>query len=189
MKQRKRTPLKVRVRTPILPEPTSYTREDRIYQDHMASQIYKMALAGCTHAEMAEYFGVSREEFTRWAKEKHEVANALVQGGRIADAQVAKAMHKRATGYMREKAKIIAKNDGTIVLVPYKEEEPANVQAAMFWLTNRDPANWRKTPDPTQGALPPSMQAPPVNILPVRVKEPKTIEGTFTDVKEEDELI
>lgn len=187
MKKRQRTQLTVRVREPLLPEPKGYTREDTLYKEHMASEVYKLALAGCTHAEMAQHFGVSREEFTRWVKEKHEISNAIVQGSRIADAQVAKALHRRATGYMRQKAKIISKSDGTIVLVPYKEEEPANVAAAMFWLTNRQSDKWNKTPDPTRGEVPPHMQAPPININPVRSALPPTIDGTATEVKSDDE--
>ena len=58
--------------------------------------------------------------------------------------RVARSLYERANGYNYETVKIFMPAGAkSPVIVPYVEHVPPDVTAGIFWMKNRDPANWR----------------------------------------------
>jgi hypothetical protein len=100
--------------------------------------------AGFTDAELAELFDVSLSAIEKFKRQREEFRNALKIGKAEADNRVQRSLYERANGYTYDAVKIFmpagAKKP---VYAPYREHVPPDVTAAIFWLKNRDPANWR----------------------------------------------
>lgn len=104
-------------------------------------QLYRMAAAGLTDAQMAQVIGISRASLSEYKKDPafHEV---LKKGKAISDARVVRSLFERATGYEHDSEEI--KVIGTeVVRVPTIKHYPPDPTAIIFWLKNRDPENWR----------------------------------------------
>lgn len=87
------------------------------YKPEYAEQAHKFALVGLTDVQMADYFEVSESTFSLWKNEYPELSEALKSGRQAADANVGKSLYSKAL-------------DG-------------DTTAAIFWLKNRQRANWR----------------------------------------------
>lgn len=116
------------------------------YQPEVAEQAYKLCLLGATDKEMADFFGVAESTFHLWKKEHKEFSEALKRGKIIADADVAKSLYHRALGYSHPEDKIFNDN-GEPLIVPTTKHYPPDPTAAIFWLKNRKPAEWRDKRD------------------------------------------
>lgn len=92
--------------------------------------------------KLADALGVSEVTINNW-KKRHEVfCLALKKGKDSADAEIAEALFHRAKGYCHpdEEIKVI---DGEIARVPTIKHYPPDTGAAMAWLKNRQPRQWR----------------------------------------------
>ena len=113
-----------------------------LYRDEFATQAEKLCRLGTTDAEMADFFGVCERTINNWKEAHPEFFERLRRGKLSADATVAERLYQRATGYSHEAVKIF--NDGgTQMVVPYTEHYPPDTTAAIFWLKNRRPQQWR----------------------------------------------
>jgi len=119
--------------------PTNYKKE---YDE----QAYKLCLLGATDKEMADFFGVSEVTFNAWKKKHPEFLKSLKEGKSVADANVAKSLYLRALGYYHPEDKIFNDN-GEPLIVPTVKHYPPDPTAAIFWLKNRKPAEWRDKRD------------------------------------------
>jgi len=114
---------------------------------------------GFTNEELGRVFGVSRKTVDHWMLH-HQDFKQAVRNGRFAfdTAHVEQALLKRALGYsyterttksvyLREKDPVT----GEKLKIPAKEvtcvvkEIPPDVKACTFWLTNRQPDDWKMT--------------------------------------------
>lgn len=118
------------------------------------------ARAGLSDQQIAKNMGISRSTLNEWKKKYPDIAYALKKGKEVSDYEVENALYKRATGYT-EKVKKVFK----CKVVEYdecgkkkKEEEvlkegieevhfPPDTGAAIFWLTNRKPEEWKNRRD------------------------------------------
>lgn len=82
----------------------------------------KLSEAGATTQEIATAIGVDRVTLWHWANRNDEFFNAIKVGGRKADDRVKQTLYERAMS---------GESD----------------TAAIFWLKNRDPNNWRDRRD------------------------------------------
>jgi hypothetical protein len=98
-------------------------------------------LLGATETQIAEFYGTDIDTWLYWKKHSAPLRDAMLKGGALADAQVAAAMHKRATGYEFKREKVVVNKDGHGEIVMYDEHIPPDTSAGKFWLTNRAP-NW-----------------------------------------------
>lgn len=94
------------------------------YKDEYTFLAYKYALLGATDKQLAEFFDVTEKTINNWKHEHVEFLHALKDGKDVADANVAEALYKRATGF-------------TVADKYY----PPDTAAAFIWLKNR--AGWR----------------------------------------------
>lgn len=108
---------------------------------------------GLTDEQVAHNMGISRKTLYVWVEKFGDICNALKKGKDVADREVESALYKRAVGYRTKKqVKELRLNRETrrqeLTVVKETEEEIApDVTAAIFWLKNRKPEDWRDKRD------------------------------------------
>jgi hypothetical protein len=115
---------------------------DQPYHDDAA---FRMALFGHTNYDLAKYFGVSEMTVETWIVGHPSFAVALRAGREEADSEIVASLYRKAKGYERPAEKIFydAKNH-EVVRVPYTEYYPPDSTAQIYWLKNRQRANWKE---------------------------------------------
>lgn len=102
----------------------------------------KMCELGATDFDVVQALGVSRSTFYKWRHEHGEFSDALKAGKACADERVEMSLYRKAVGYEHEAVKIF-QFQGQEVVVPYTEIQHPDTTAAIFWLKNRKPEEWR----------------------------------------------
>lgn len=116
--------------------------------DH-CTKVQKLSLLGATLAEIADFFEITESQLTTALRNNENFRMARDRGGLMADAEVAKSMYRRALGYNVNEEKAFSYM-GDIEVVTVKKHIPADVNAAKFWLKNRQRESWREAPEPSQ---------------------------------------
>jgi hypothetical protein len=115
------------------------------YKPEFAAQAKKLCVFGATDADLADFFGVAWRTISKWAVQHPEFGHALKEGKEARDSRIERRLAEKAMGYTVDAIKIIppsAANAKTIV-VEYQEHIPPDTTAAIFWLKNRKPKEWR----------------------------------------------
>lgn len=118
------------------------------YKPEYADQAEKLCRLGATDKEMADFFDVAESTLNLWKKEHSEFSESLKRGKVIADANVADRLYQRAMGYEHDDVELkvvsIGNNQGSEVEeVKVRKYYPPDSTAAIFWLKNRRPREWR----------------------------------------------
>ncbi len=114
------------------------------YKPAYAEGAKTLAKLGATDAEIADVYGVNVATIYRWKLAHPEFCEALKVGKEEADARVERSLYQRALGYEHEAVKIFMPAGATEpVYAPYIEKYPPDTTAAIFWLKNRRPDEWR----------------------------------------------
>jgi hypothetical protein len=123
------------------------------YKAEYAEQAYKFCLLGATDARLAEFFEVDEATIHRWKHDHKEFCDSIKRGKEVADAEVAASLYKRANGYQYdEQTQEIMESAETgkqrlvVTKIVTKEIAP-DTGAAMAWLKNRQPQQWRDKQD------------------------------------------
>ncbi|RCH53934.1 hypothetical protein DJ568_15455 [Mucilaginibacter hurinus] len=141
------------------------------YMCEYALQAHKLCLLGATDAQLADFFEVDIDTLDNWKATHLEFADTLQKGKYYADSVVAASLYDKAKGYKIKKqvpVKLVTKTpvldkDGEptrfveqterVEVVEVEEDVPADKSAAVFWLENRQPREWRdKSPADAPGA-------------------------------------
>ena len=112
------------------------------YKKEYAVQAKKLCELGATDREIARFFEVSESTLNLWKIKNPELSESLKIGKDIADRRVESSLYRRALGYEHDSVKIF-QNNGEPVIVPYVQHYPPDTTAAIFWLKNRKPNEWR----------------------------------------------
>lgn len=112
------------------------------YKDEYCEQAYKLCLLGATDKQIADFFDIDVSTLGNWKNDHPEFLESLKGGKENADAEIAKALFHRAKGYSHQAIKMF-NNQGVIVSEEYTEHYPPDTTAAIFWLKNRQPKQWR----------------------------------------------
>lgn len=112
------------------------------YRRQYARLAYKHALLGATPAHVASLLEVTERTVYDWMEVHPEFRAAMEQGRLDADANVARSLYKKATGYTHQAVKVF-QYQGAPVVVPYTEIVAPDTEAAKFWLKNRQPELWK----------------------------------------------
>jgi len=115
--------------------PTSFKAE-------YVEQARKLAELGATDREAAEFFKVAESTLYLWKHTQPAFSEALKVGKEVADARVEQSLYRRALGYRHDAVKIMSV-EGQVVREDYVEHYPPDTTAAIFWLKNRRPDQWR----------------------------------------------
>lgn len=114
------------------------------FQPEMVEQARRLCTLGATDREVADFFHVSESTLNLWKLEHPAFSESLKLGKDAADERVEKSLYRRALGYSHEAVKIFADpKTGAEQIVPFTEHYPPDTTAAIFWLKNRKPAEWR----------------------------------------------
>lgn len=115
--------------------PTKYTPEN-------LKMVQMLAKLGATNLEMAEALNVSLSTLKLWMVQHEEFSAAVKIGKESADDRVAESLYQRAMGYSHPEVDIRV-IDGAIVETPVIKHYAPDTTAAIFWLKNRRPQEWR----------------------------------------------
>lgn len=103
-----------------------------------------MAKLGATDIEIADAIGVDVRTLYRWKAQFPGFCQAVKVGKDVADDRVERSLFARANGYEHDEVDIRVIG-GDIVQTPVRKFYPPDTTAAIFWLKNRRPAEWRET--------------------------------------------
>lgn len=113
------------------------------YKPEFAEEAAQMCAEGATDQELADFFGVSVRALYRWKNTQPEFRHALKSAKDAADDRVERSLFERALGYERDEVDIRVVG-GDIVQTPIRKFYPPDTTAAIFWLKNRKPEQWRE---------------------------------------------
>lgn len=121
---------------------------------------YNLMLTGRTDKEAASFIGVSEATWNNWKNKYPDFLESINKGREQSNLEVEQALRIAALGggIIKKVTKSIDKgkkrteseesplaSDDVIKEVIVEEEQPMNVAAAIFWLSNRDPERWKKS--------------------------------------------
>jgi len=112
------------------------------YRPEFVTQAEKLCKLGATDIEIADFFGINVATLKRWKHEYLEFCAAIKAAKVEADDRVERSLFSRATGYEHDEVDIRVVKD-RIVKTPIRKFYPPDTTAAIFWLKNRKPAEWR----------------------------------------------
>ena len=124
------------------PEPRNPGGRPSKYEPEFAHKALKLCEQGATVREVAEFFSVSERTVHNWSHEHVEFFQALKLGRETADIRVEQALYRRAMGYSHDSVHV-SNYQGMVTLTPIVEHYPPDTTAAIFWLKNRRPQDWR----------------------------------------------
>lgn len=114
------------------------------YREAYADGARKLARLGATDAEIADFYDVDVRTIYRWKNAHDSFCQALKAGKEEADDRVERALYHRAVGYEQEEVKIFMPAGADApVYAPYTAKIAPDTTAAIFWLKNRRPEQWR----------------------------------------------
>lgn len=117
------------------------------FRDEFVEQAEKLAFLGATDMEIADFFDVSVRTIYSWKNTIPQFLQALKIGKEEADNRVKRSLFQRAVGFEHDSVKIFCGKEGEVTQVPYREYVVPDTTAAIFWLKNRLPDEFRdKTP-------------------------------------------
>lgn len=114
------------------------------FEEAFIAQAEKLCKLGATDMEIADFFEVDVRTLYRWKAEHPEFCQALKAGKDVADERVERSLYARANGYEHDEVDIRVV-DKEIVQTPIRKYYPPDTTAAIFWLKNRRPEQWRET--------------------------------------------
>jgi len=113
-------------------------RKDANIDYEMIGRLYK---SGCTDEQVSIALGVTRTTLSNWKNDNPKFFDTL-KWKDYADGQVERSLFERATGY-NYKAEHINVYEGRVTVTPYNKHCPPDPTSMIFWLKNRNKAEWR----------------------------------------------
>ncbi len=114
------------------------------YKPEYAEQAQKLAGLGATDIEVADFFDVDVRTIYRWKHDEPGFCQALNIGKEKADERVINSLYQKAVGYEQDEVKIFMPGGAEKpVYAPFRAKIAPDTTAAIFWLKNRRPGEWR----------------------------------------------
>lgn len=114
------------------------------YDPSYVEQAKKLAALGATDIEVADFFEVDVRTIYRWKHVYDDFCHALNVGKAKADERVVNSLYQKAIGYEQDEVKIfMPAGADKPVYAPYRAKIAPDTTAAIFWLKNRQPGQWR----------------------------------------------
>ena len=113
------------------------------YRHAFAGFARALCRLGMSDEELAREFRIARATLCEWL-EIPEFAQAVWEGRRLGDGNVADGLYRRAVGASHEAVRIFLPAGQTEpVYAPFTRHYPPETPAAKYWLKNRRPQDWR----------------------------------------------
>lgn len=116
------------------------------YKPEYADQARKLCELGATDMELADFFECDTRSIYRWRNVHPDFCQAVMVGKDAADERVKRSLYLRAVGYEFETEKVF-QYQGAVIRADTREHVPPETAAAMNWLKNRRPDEWREKVD------------------------------------------
>ncbi|MBL7545611.1 MAG: helix-turn-helix domain-containing protein [Bdellovibrionaceae bacterium] len=114
-----------------------------LFNDAIREKIIALAEQGKTNEQIAEIIGVHVRTIENWQGKHKDLMWALREAKLSADELVEASLFSRAVGYTHPEEKSFC-YEGVVVTHNTQKHHPPDIQAAMFWLKNRQPDKWRE---------------------------------------------
>lgn len=132
----------------LVPKAHRRTKSDLLPEHYpeMLSEARELGLAGATDFEICEHFEITQPTLYAWRAKFPAFDAALKLSKDLADGRIEASLYQKAHGYTyrSEEIKVV---DGVIVRVPTVTHVPPDTTAMIFWLKNRQRANWTDQQD------------------------------------------
>ena len=112
------------------------------YKDEYCDQVEKLCKLGAIDKEIADFFEVNEDTINEWKLQHSKFSESIKKGKVEADMAVSQRLFERATGYEHPED-VIMNYKGEPIIVPTTKHYPPDTTAMIFWLKNRQPAQWR----------------------------------------------
>lgn len=112
------------------------------YKPEYAKQAEKLCKLGSIDEELANFFEIPVSTLNNWKKKFPDFMESIKKGREIADAEVGERLFQRATGYEHPDVDIKC-YEGQIIKTEVTKHYAPDTTAAIFWLKNRKPKQWR----------------------------------------------
>lgn len=112
------------------------------YREEFNIQAEKLCKLGATDKELAEFLDISESTLNEWKHIYPDFSESIKAGKVLADSNVADRLYQRALGFEHDSEEIKV-SDGLVIRVPIRKIYPPDSTAAIFWLKNRRPKEWR----------------------------------------------
>ncbi|MDG4968262.1 helix-turn-helix domain-containing protein [Lactococcus lactis] len=106
-------------------------------------QLEGWARDGLTDEQIAHNMGIRRSTLNDWKSKYPDISDTLKRGKEVVDIQVENALLKRALGFEVVEATKELTDRGLIVTKEVTKHIAPDTTAAIFWLKNRKPNEWR----------------------------------------------
>lgn len=113
------------------------------FEDDLVERAYFLATKGFTDLEIAKAFGINVDTVYEWKKTRTEFSDALKLGKEESDRKVERSLYEKATGYSHPDTHFSA-YEGIVTETPTVKHYAPDTTAAIFWLKNRKPEQWRE---------------------------------------------
>lgn len=142
-------PATLRPSAPLVKNPVGAPATYRPEFAHLAEKYCEI---GGTIEGLGKLFQVKRETIYDWIATRQEFADAVNSGRDAANSDVQKSLFKRATGYTYTAQRPFVDKNGREHVVSYEEHVSPDTAAAIIWLKNRMPEQWRDKIDVSHNA-------------------------------------
>lgn len=112
------------------------------FNEDTRQEAIRLARAGKTNAQISDIIGICPKTFDLWKGRYPDFLRALKEAKQEADELVKASLFRRATGYYHDEEKIFCAF-GEVTRVKTVKHYPPDTAAAIFWLKNRQPKEWR----------------------------------------------
>lgn len=117
------------------------------YKPEYCEQAYKLCLLGADDKRIADFFDVAESTLNKWKLDFPEFSESLKAGKDDADASIAASLYHKAKGYVGKKVVTASFNGQITDSMEVAEYYAPDTTAAIFWLKNRQPKQWRDKQD------------------------------------------
>jgi len=114
-----------------------------LYNKEYCEQARKLALLGLNDEQMIDVFQIAPRTFYLWKQKHVDFRTAINAGKMLADAEVANALYKRATGNFIIHETKVALHKGKFVKTTIEKHFEPDAHAAQFWLQKRQASLWK----------------------------------------------
>lgn len=128
----------------IMVKPVKKRGRPTLYRAMYAKMAYAFCLLGMDDNGLAEMFEVDEVTINRWKQAHPEFRKSITRGKEPADAEVAAATFRSATGqHFIEEERALSDGNGGVQIVSVRRQLPPEPQAQRMWLFNRQPHLWK----------------------------------------------
>lgn len=114
------------------------------FNEEIKSEAIRLARAGKTNEQISHILAICPKTFDNWKGRYPDFLRALKEAKLEADDLVKASLFRRATGYYHDEEKLFF-FQGNVKRVKTVKHYPPDTTAAIFWLKNRQPKEWRDT--------------------------------------------